>query len=254
MSAHFGNDKDSQPVPYVQGKGHGGAIILIFVIVLIAIGIGSVYLFPSPSPEPTSTQQQQPAADPERDRLWDLVLDNKACFPPKGGIIEYEGSEYSHQDSAGNCLTDLEYALKEGTACRLDDDTIVPLDDKYITRDRSRMCLTKADIAESQQLVDAFVAFVGAQADKTWPDKASALVTEYCQSEDKRAMLRTLEHRTTVFDAFDAAYSKGQVYSGLPRHFDEAVYEWCDIMSPSLRDSLPPQNGSTPQVTPTVTP
>lgn len=261
MSAHFGNDKDSQPVPYVQGKGHGGAIILIFVIVLIAIGIGSVYLFPSPSPEPTSTQQQQPAADPERDRLWDLVLDNKACFPPKGGIIEYEGSEYSHQDSAGNCLTDLEYALKEGTACRLDDDTIVLLDDTYITRDEVRRCITKADLAKSTQTADKLVAFVSVQADKPWPDKASTLVTEYCATSKLRQSLRTDEDYARVFDAFDEEYNKGQVYSGLPRQFKTAVNDWCGVKPQKIEPPQPPSSQpqttappteSTPQPTPTV--
>ena len=253
MSVHSGNEgTDARPGP-TQSVRIARPVALIVAVLLaggVAIGIYWNYQLNPGSGKGSAIVQE----DPERERLWDLVLADKACIDPDGEIVEYEGSEYSHKTSYGDCLTDLEFKLQEGTACRLDDDTIVPLDDKYITRDRSKMCLTKADIAESQQLVDEFVAFVGAQADKTWPDKASALVTEYCQSEDKRAMLRTLEHRTTVFDAFDAAYSKGQVYSGLPRHFDEAVYEWCDIMSPSLRDSQPPQNGPRPQVTPTVTP
>lgn len=183
------------------------------------------------------------ASEKERIRLWSLYETGQACFHPEGGLIEYEGSEFSHRDpDFGTCLTDLEQMLREGLACRLDDDTIVAYEGSdYVDRDMSRKCLTKDDLADSEELVARLTAFAESQANKAWGDKASALVTEYCSSTDERRTLVTQEQRSAVFDAFDTEYSEGQVYTGLPRDFGRAVSEWCGSESVLHPIAVPPQ-------------
>lgn len=179
----------------------------------------------------------------EEMRLETMYKAGLACFHPEGGLIEYEGSEFSHRDpDVGTCLTDLEQMLREGLACRLDDDTIVAYEGSdYVDRDMSRKCLTKDDLADSEELVARLTAFAESQANKAWGDKASALVTEYCSSTDERRTLVTQEQRSAVFDAFDTEYSEGQVYTGLPRDFGRAVSEWCGSESVLHPIAVPPQ-------------